>query len=1450
MAHSPRMDPSPGEHLLRFVGDRLHVRLELDGEADDSVKAFVRTNLTRGKVARAEVLARTSPRVWGEAPFAGSSWRDIPLERAKGGFALDLPLLEVGHFRAKAYAVDPRGHQLWPEGEDVGISVHPNALRTRNLVYCAFVRAFGDATRTVPPSLASAVSALDSAGFTVIPPSGTLRDLTRAIPQIMDGLGFRIIQLLPVGPVPTTHARMGRFGSPYAQLDLTSIDPALVEHDRRTTPVDQFRELVDAVHDRDGLVLLDVVLNHTGWCSRLLDEHPEWFVRNADGTFKSPGAWGTTWADLVELDQRHVALWQALADSLVTWCRRGVDGFRCDAGYMVPPPAWQLVIARVRSEFPNAVFLLEGLGGAWEATRTLLTEGGMQWAYSELFQNYSGEQVSGYLDHALRQSERVGLLVHYAETHDNDRLAKKGRAWSLLRNRLSALASHSGGYAITAGVEWLATEKIDVHEGRSLGAGKASNIVVELAELTKLLAQHPCFFDGATVERVSPGGSPVVALARTSRDGAEHVLALANLDANAAHDVELASTHWLSGGAKQVDLLGGPVPHAEWISTDRVRLSLEPARVACLAASASGRALAGDDYRKARAQAAWALEALGAALPHESIGPADFEELARLVSSDPRGFLGSLPHIDARTARTNLLSALRDARMKDGYAPVVVWRLDDARRVTLLPPEHWLLIVDPGRFEVDVDWPGVPRRQRSTEMAIGHVVAVPPLDGDAADIRIRFDRYADDSPPTEATIRRLAPQGSPTERYLETAERVLLTNGRGGMARLSIDLGRVTSKYDCLLGANLHPTVPTDRHVFVKRARVWANADGFITALDHRNAVGFEAGPPAAWSFAAQAGDGRSARVDLEVSLVPGENTARLRFSRPESDALDTLPDDRELRLTIRLDIEDRSYHAETERNPASEAHFAEHVRAFEDGSGFEFRPADDRRLIAAIDRGSYHPAPEWQTGIHHSEESARGQRDRGDAYSPGWFDVPLRRGEAVVLRASAGATKTASDPVPSSAPDSASPDSSPSSKPRRPSRARRASARTRGKGDHFITSLREATRAFLVRRDAGTTIIAGYPWFLDWGRDAFIAARGLVAGGFTEEARSVLRTFARFESGGTLPNFLAGEQAGSRESSDGPLWFALACDEYVVKHGESLLAETVDERRTLADVLGSIAAHYISGTETGVGVDPESGLVWSPPHFTWMDTNHPAGSPREGYPIELSALFARLTALLERSGIAAPHGPWRDWAARTHAGLSLFRDAKRAFLSDTLHAVRGVPALKAQPDDHLRPNQLFAVTLGLVEGEEARRVVGAVERNLLVPGALRTLAPRTVETPLAVARDGALLNDPGFPYWGRYEGDEDTRRKPAYHNGTAWPWLLPTYCEALVRAHPRDARARNAARAVLGSAARLLDVGTARQLPEILDGDAPHTPRGCDAQAWSVTEALRVALLLEEAAP
>src|SRR5438128_456571 len=538
------MSPATGERLLRFVGDRIRFRLlSADGKPlPDQWRGWLRANLGRGAVLREEIITARG----GEKPRSGAWWRDIPMRRQGNEWFLELTLTEVGYFKAKAFAVDSKGWQVWPDGPDLGISIHPDAYRTANTIYCAFTRLFGEwktATATADKQLDAQLKPLDKQGYAVLPPSGKLRDLIRELPHIFDTLGCRILHLLPINPTPTTHARFGRAGSPYAGLDLTAIDPALIDFDRRTTGVAQFCELASAVHGHGARLFLDLVINHTGWSSTLHENHPDWFLRGADGAFVSPGAWGVTWEDLVELNTRETELWDHLAEAFLTWCRRGVDGFRCDAGYKVPMPVWQYIAARVREEFPETIFLLEGLGGGWTETETLLTEGGMQWAYSELFQEFSGPQVSGYLDHAHKQSQRVGVLAHYSETHDNDRLAKKGRAWSLLRNRLCALASVNGAFGFTCGVEWLATEKILVHGCTGLAWGNGKNILPEIAHLNQLLCEHPCFFDGAKLTRLSAADSPVFALQRVSHDGTDVVLVLVNTDA------EKSNTASFVGGA-------------------------------------------------------------------------------------------------------------------------------------------------------------------------------------------------------------------------------------------------------------------------------------------------------------------------------------------------------------------------------------------------------------------------------------------------------------------------------------------------------------------------------------------------------------------------------------------------------------------------------------------------------------------------------------------------------------------------------------------------------------------------------------------------------------------------------------------------------------------------------------------------------------------------------------
>src|SRR5689334_6982536 len=273
--HKLEMTPPTGECFLRFVGDR--VRFTLRGADNkplpENCRALLRTNLSRGAILRREIITSRG----GERPMTGASWRDIPMRLESSEWFVELTLTEVGYFKAKAYAVDERGWQLWPEGPDVGVTVHPDSYRTANTIYCAFTRLFGETKAAVSSADRQRDAQLkqsDQQGYAVIPPSGKLRDLINELPHIVDTLGCRILQLLPVNPTPTTFARFGRFGSPYAGLDLTAIDPALIEFDRRTTGVEQFCELAYAVHAQGARLFLDLVVNHTGWSSTLHERHP------------------------------------------------------------------------------------------------------------------------------------------------------------------------------------------------------------------------------------------------------------------------------------------------------------------------------------------------------------------------------------------------------------------------------------------------------------------------------------------------------------------------------------------------------------------------------------------------------------------------------------------------------------------------------------------------------------------------------------------------------------------------------------------------------------------------------------------------------------------------------------------------------------------------------------------------------------------------------------------------------------------------------------------------------------------------------------------------------------------------------------------------------------------------------------------------------------------------
>jgi predicted glycogen debranching enzyme len=1451
------MSPAPGERLLRFVGDKIRFVLwdESNPAAKNGTRGFLRTNLGRAASRRREIIAAHA----GGAAFAGESWRDVPMKKIGDSWEVEFSLAEVGFFKAKAYLADEKKWQHWPDGPDVGICVHPDFARTANTIYCAFARLFGAAKNlphTRDEKLEEQLKSLDAKNFTVIPPSGTLRDLKKQLPHIIQTLGCRILHLLPIHPTPTTYARFGRFGSPYAALDLTAVDPALVEFDKRATGIDQFCELNYAAHSLGARVFLDIVINHTGWGSVLQENSPEFFLKHPDGEFASPGAWGTIWEDLVEMKQDSVVLWDKIADSLLIWCRRGTDGFRCDAGYKIPVVAWQYIIARVQDEFPETIFLLEGLGGSWEATESLLTDGGMQWAYSELFQNYSGRDVASYLDYANRQSARIGAYVHYSETHDNDRLAAKTvpdlapatkvlpppvpRSWSLLRNRLCALTSPNGGFGFTCGVEWLAAEKIRVHGCTGLNWGSPDNIVSELAQLNRLVSDHPAFFDGAKLVRLSQPDSAVYALLRESAGGGDSVMVLVNTDVDKENIFAFDARKTVLPEVKfrisdfRFDLLRQPLPRAVQ-SDGKTVFTLAPGAVYCLALAEQPVAGNGEKYRAARARAAFALQALNWILPDEKFAGFDWIFLAEQIDRSPRIFLAAAGQLSGNESQNDFAVLLEKASRAELFPNVVTWTMSDARRITPVPANHWLLIEDSAPFRATLTLP----EPDTTSGTRFHVQSIPAGKSFIAIFEPRLvsaegglalERYAESSQKISAAIRFLPPEPeipAPGSRLPPADALVLMTNGIGGMARMCVDLGRVNSKYDCVLGANLNPDFPVDRHVFIKRMRVWVSADGFLSPLNLKSLCAFENGPPAVWRFIANAGDGRTVEIELRAQMLQGQNTIAFQFSRPtEQKAIGKqLPADADVSLTIRFDIEDRNFHQETKRNGGSEVHFSTRTQSLDDWIGFAFKPEPDRQLHVFANAGNYHPEPEWSQDIPHPVEANRGQTASGDAYSPGWFEVPLPKGAAVTFVATAELNVAKDFPQVGGSQTSA-----PVS---------------------FEAQLVRAAGQFVVRRGSGKTVIAGYPWFLDWGRDSLICARGLLAAGMVEEVKQLLLTFAKFEKDGTLPNTIHGSDVSNRDTSDAPLWFAVVCEE--ISQIQNLYdARADDHGRTVRDVLVSIADNYSRGTPNGIRMDPDSALIWSPSHFTWMDTNFPAGTPREGYPVEIQALWIRLLRQLQRISAPADQQKWRKLADRAAMSFEkLFSLEGKDWFADVLMGGPRVIARDAVPSDALRSNCLFAISLGLVTGDRAKRCVAAAQKYLVVPGALRSLAPLPVSVPLPVqSNGGSLLNDPYYPYWPRYEGDEDTRRKPAYHNGTAWTWTFPNFCEALARAWEFSPAAVAAAISSLGSMEKLLDEGCLGQIPELLEGDVPHAPRGCDAQAWGVTEALRVWKLLNSKNP
>ena len=458
-------------------------------------------------------------------------------------------------------------------------------------------------------------------------------------------------------------------------------------------------------------------------------------------------------------------------------------------------------------------------------------------------------------------------------------------------------------------------------------------------------------------------------------------------------------------------------------------------------------------------------------------------------------------------------------------------------------------------------------------------------------------------------------------------------------------------------------------------------------------------------------------------------------------------------------------------------------------------------------------------------EEQSRGYEHEGTLWSPGYFHVDFgdgaQQGEATIA-ASTESWETVEALSPAPARDS--------ELVRRRHLIEQAPEPMRTgiaaelilAADQFLVSPAarpdDATRAAALGSEA-RTVIAGYHWFTDWGRDTMISLEGLtLATGRSPEAALILRTFARYVRDGLIPNmFPDGERQGLYHTADATLWFFHAVGRYAA------LTDDHETVRELLPVLRDIIDHHVRGTRFGIGVDSADGLLRQGEEgyqLTWMDAK--VGdwvvTPRRGKAVEINALFYNALRLLE-TWIQTEDS---EHAARPIAELAnrLRESFNRRFWFAAGQHLYDVVDGEHGDDSSCRPNQVMAISLTHPVLDESRwaSVLDVVRQRLLTPYGLRTLAP-------------------GHPdYSPRYFGDLRAR-DAAYHQGTIWPWLLGPYLDAHLRVYPDQI---DAARNVLSAFPNHLSEAGIGSVSEIFDAEAPYTPRGCISQAWSVAEVLR----------
>jgi len=643
--------------------------------------------------------------------------------------------------------------------------------------------------------------------------------------------------------------------------------------------------------------------------------------------------------------------------------------------------------------------------------------------------------------------------------------------------------------------------------------------------------------------------------------------------------------------------------------------------------------------------------------------------------------------------------------------------------------------------------------------------------------------------------------GKETCRDLEQASRRewLETNGIGGFASSTI-VGMNTRRYHGLLVPALHP--PAGRIValssFQEKVavgdRTWELGCNRYVATIHpdgyRYLQHFRLDPFPVFTY--RLGD---FELEKQVFMVHGQNRTAVVYGPAACDLI----------LELRPLVAFRDYHHLMRQNPDLNGA----VRT--NGGRLQLEPYPGLPPLVLSHNGQFNEAPYWYYDFEYSQEAERGLDTVEDLFSPGSLTFHLAPGERAVVLASV------------SGPESDIPCVDRVDALREEEVRRRKAVRVSGsEGDVFRESLAASGDAFLVKRHDGlSSIIAGYPWFTDWGRDTMIALPGLtlVTGRF-DEARSILQAFGAACRDGLIPNrFTDSGEGADYNSVDASLWYLHAVGRFLDYTGDHDFVKP-----SLWPVMTQILERFRDGTRFGIRADEDGLLMAGEPglQLTWMDAK--VGdwvvTPRQGKPVEVNALWhhgLRLGAeLAERYGDHAR-------AERFTADASRVRDAfEPTFWNEAEGCLYDVVDGDAK-DASVRPNQVLALSLPdmLVSARRARRILQVVETRLLTPLGLRSLAPEAMD------------------YHHVYTGDQ-TSRDGAYHQGTVWGWLIGPFVTAWVRVHGNtDEARREAARFIEPFRTHLYDAGLGH-ISEVFDGDPPHAAKGCYAQAWSTAEVHR----------